>query len=328
MPNPSIASIIGVLLPPLYNPEPVQRRKRPAVFRSRSARHGDGRRAGRLRSAASRRRVHLRRHRRLLYGVKIGLEKAVPGCLQRGLTRAGRRARLRAEPLLLPERGRLAGHRPGQRHRGAHALRQLDRPRRRWSKRPARRSPAGKKIAAIVATMGTTDAFGIDDLRGDRRAARSAGRRVLAALPPAHPRRRRDRLGLERVQRLRLSGQPAGLSRPHRAGAWPRRSIDIGHLRLADSIGIDFHKTGYAPYISSLVLVRDRDDFELIARSARDDAVSVPVGRAPPGHVHAGNHAAAASGRWRRWPTCCCWARKAIARCWATRWRWPKCCAS
>ena len=32
---------------------------------------------------------------------------------------------------------------------------------------------------------------------------------------------------------------------------------DIGHLRLADSIGIDFHKTGYTPYISSLVLFRD-----------------------------------------------------------------------
>ena len=41
---------------------------------------------------------------------------------------------------------------------------------------------------------------------------------------------------------------------------------DIQHLRLADSIGIDFHKTGYTPYISSLVLVRDAADFELIAR--------------------------------------------------------------
>lgn len=37
-----------------------------------------------------------------------------------------------------------------------------------------------------------------------------------------------------------------------------------GDLHRADSIGIDFHKTGFAPYISSLVLVRDAGDFELL----------------------------------------------------------------
>jgi glutamate/tyrosine decarboxylase-like PLP-dependent enzyme len=42
---------------------------------------------------------------------------------------------------------------------------------------------------------------------------------------------------------------------------------DIGHLRLADSVGVDFHKTGYTPYSSSLVLFRDYQDFSLIARS-------------------------------------------------------------
>ena len=41
---------------------------------------------------------------------------------------------------------------------------------------------------------------------------------------------------------------------------------DIQHLKLADTIGIDFHKTGYTPYTSSLVLCRDARDFELIAR--------------------------------------------------------------
>ncbi|MGC3968872.1 MAG: hypothetical protein QM775_16340 [Pirellulales bacterium] len=35
---------------------------------------------------------------------------------------------------------------------------------------------------------------------------------------------------------------------------------------MADSIGIDFHKTGYAPYISSLFLVQQCADFGLIAR--------------------------------------------------------------
>jgi len=38
-------------------------------------------------------------------------------------------------------------------------------------------------------------------------------------------------------------------------------------LPLADSVGIDFHKTGYAPYISSAFLVRDRADLGLLGRS-------------------------------------------------------------
>jgi glutamate/tyrosine decarboxylase-like PLP-dependent enzyme len=38
------------------------------------------------------------------------------------------------------------------------------------------------------------------------------------------------------------------------------------HLKLADSLGVDFHKTGFAPYISSLFLLRDRHDFQHLAR--------------------------------------------------------------
>jgi glutamate/tyrosine decarboxylase-like PLP-dependent enzyme len=40
----------------------------------------------------------------------------------------------------------------------------------------------------------------------------------------------------------------------------------IRHLPLADSLGIDFHKTGFAPYISSLFLLKDRADFGAIVR--------------------------------------------------------------
>jgi glutamate/tyrosine decarboxylase-like PLP-dependent enzyme len=40
----------------------------------------------------------------------------------------------------------------------------------------------------------------------------------------------------------------------------------IQHLKLADSVGIDFHKTGYVPYVSSLVLFANASDLELIAR--------------------------------------------------------------
>jgi len=40
----------------------------------------------------------------------------------------------------------------------------------------------------------------------------------------------------------------------------------IKYLYMADSAGIDFHKLGYAPYISSLFMLKDRKDLDLISR--------------------------------------------------------------
>jgi glutamate/tyrosine decarboxylase-like PLP-dependent enzyme len=40
----------------------------------------------------------------------------------------------------------------------------------------------------------------------------------------------------------------------------------VQHLPLADSLGVDFHKTGFAPYISSLFLLRERTDFGQLVR--------------------------------------------------------------
>jgi glutamate/tyrosine decarboxylase-like PLP-dependent enzyme len=41
----------------------------------------------------------------------------------------------------------------------------------------------------------------------------------------------------------------------------------LRHLHRADSVGIDFHKTGFAPYISSLFLLKHAEDLTLISRS-------------------------------------------------------------
>jgi glutamate/tyrosine decarboxylase-like PLP-dependent enzyme len=43
----------------------------------------------------------------------------------------------------------------------------------------------------------------------------------------------------------------------------------LRHLQLADSLGIDFHKTGFCPYISSLFLLKDGADFDLLTRAAQ-----------------------------------------------------------
>lgn len=57
----------------------------------------------------------------------------------------------------------------------------------------------------------------------------------------------------------------------------------IQHLRLADSCGIDFHKTGYVPYISSLFLLREGGEFELIARPPSDMPYLYQSGEYHPG---------------------------------------------
>jgi glutamate/tyrosine decarboxylase-like PLP-dependent enzyme len=57
----------------------------------------------------------------------------------------------------------------------------------------------------------------------------------------------------------------------------------IEALRLADSLGIDFHKTGYAPYISSVFLVKDRQHLELLSRSLADMPYLYQFGNYHPG---------------------------------------------
>jgi glutamate/tyrosine decarboxylase-like PLP-dependent enzyme len=57
----------------------------------------------------------------------------------------------------------------------------------------------------------------------------------------------------------------------------------IRSLRLADSIGIDFHKTGFAPYTSSLFLVRDRNDLKLLARGREEMPYLFQSGERHPG---------------------------------------------
>lgn len=49
------------------------------------------------------------------------------------------------------------------------------------------------------------------------------------------------------------------------------------HLPLADSLGIDFHKSGYTPYASSLFLASDAQLLNPVPPRQGGHAVSVPV---------------------------------------------------
>ena len=123
----------------------------------------------------------------------------------------------------------------------------------------------GEKIAVIIATLGTTDAFGIDDLDAIVRLRDKLAREYGLTHPP--------HIHADAVigwvwsvfRDYDFEGNPLGFH------ARTLRSLQdslkrLGNLGDADSLGIDFHKTGYAPYLSSAFLVKDRGDLTLLSR--------------------------------------------------------------
>lgn len=129
----------------------------------------------------------------------------------------------------------------------------------------------GERVAAIVVTMGTTDAFGIDDI-----AAVHALRKRLV-----------DEYRLDYTPHLHADaviGWAYAVFNDYDFGANPLgipseacSSLEvvrqrIRHLHLADSLGIDFHKSGYTPYASSLFLARDAQ----LLNTIRRDKVAMP----------------------------------------------------
>jgi glutamate/tyrosine decarboxylase-like PLP-dependent enzyme len=199
-----------------------------------------------------------------LYGMKLGLEKALPGSMNQGI---------REDALVFASDGshycryNIAGWLGlGTKNLVTIPTTELnamnvDELRKHLSEA----LKSGRKIGGIIVTMGTTDAFGLDDLR------------AIVAL--------RDEL----VHEFQLSyvphihadavigwawgvftdypfeGNPLGF-RPRTLRALAGARHHIQHLSCADSIGIDFHKPGFAPYISSLLLVKTQDDLMRLQR--------------------------------------------------------------
>ncbi|KCZ70443.1 PLP-dependent enzyme, glutamate decarboxylase [Candidatus Methanoperedens nitroreducens] len=124
----------------------------------------------------------------------------------------------------------------------------------------------GEKVAIILATLGTTDTFGIDDLASIVRLRdKLAAEYRLEHLPHIHA----DAVigwAWAVFKDYDFEINPLGFH------ARTLRSLQdslqrISSLHMADSIGIDFHKTGYAPYISSAMLVKNRQDLILLSRA-------------------------------------------------------------
>jgi glutamate/tyrosine decarboxylase-like PLP-dependent enzyme len=264
VPNPSIASIISVLLPLIYNPnlcsdESARRFSEAEVSVTAMAASLVG-----YDPLAAGGQFTFGGTGGLLYGVKIGLEKAVPGSGRTGLkddavvlasTQSHYSCLTVASWLGIGQDNVIAVPTKLDNSIALDALEDAAR----------RAIAAGKKIAAIVATMGSTDAFGIDDLRSIDALRRAlADEYSLSYIPHVHA----DAVigwAWSVFNDYDFRANPLGF-RGRTVRALAAAHHDMQHLNLADSIGLDFHKTGYTPYISSLLLVRDAGDFELIAR--------------------------------------------------------------
>ncbi|MDE0483488.1 MAG: pyridoxal-dependent decarboxylase [Candidatus Poribacteria bacterium] len=140
----------------------------------------------------------------------------------------------------------------------------------------------GKKIAAIIATLGTTDAFGLDNLMHIVALRETlVDEFQLDYQPHIHA----DAVigwAWSVFNNYDFEDNPLGF-RPRTIRALAGACRRIQHLSLADSVGIDFHKTGFAPYISSLVLVKDRTDLDLLKRSPEQMPYLYHFGQYRPG---------------------------------------------
>jgi len=206
----------------------------------------------------------------LLYGMKVGLEKAVPDAMQRGLREpVVVLASEQCHYAVLNAAGWLGMGQESVVRVPTHLDNAINVSLLRDAARTA--LAAGKRIACIIATMGSTDAFGLDDLR-----AIHALRDELCAefkldyVPHIHA----DAVigwAWSVFNDYDFTANMLGF-RGRTVRALAQAHHRLKHLKLADSIGIDFHKTGYAPYISSLFLLRTANDFGTIAR----DRASMP----------------------------------------------------
>jgi L-2,4-diaminobutyrate decarboxylase len=123
----------------------------------------------------------------------------------------------------------------------------------------------GEKIAAIIVTMGTTDSFGVDDMFAiHSMRGRLVQEYKLDYVPHIHA----DAVigwSYSVFNDYDFDANPLEIP-PATSRSLQRIRERMRHLALADSVGIDFHKSGYTPYMSSLFLVKDAQKFSLIRR--------------------------------------------------------------
>ena len=264
VPPPSIPSIIGSLLPAIYNPNLVSddtsyglgvAEATVVAMVSRLLGYDAARSAGVFTFGGT---------GTTLYGVKLGIEKAWPDAMESGVRDDGAIfASGQSHYCRLNVAGWLGLGEKNVVEVPTHLSNDIRIDRLEAATREA--IEGGRRIVALVATMGTTDGFGIDDLE--------AIVRLRDQLVDEYSLDYRPHVHADAVigwawsvfNDYDFEANPLGF-RPRTVRALAGAGRRISKLHLADSVGIDFHKTGFAPYISSLFLVRERDDMRRLVR--------------------------------------------------------------
>lgn len=131
----------------------------------------------------------------------------------------------------------------------------------------------GTKVAFVIGTFGTTDSFGIDDLSGIHAIIHEKAAKYGVPVPQLHA----DAAvgwGLGFLNDYDLEKNVLALSSDLKPIVAKVQRMCQG-LRVADSVTIDFHKTGRGHYPSSAFIVNRRADLRYLARS-KDDTPYFP----------------------------------------------------
>jgi len=123
----------------------------------------------------------------------------------------------------------------------------------------------GKKIACIEAVGGTTSHQAIDDIEKVHAIRKRLMKKYnLDYTPHIHVDSVQGWVWLN-FKGYNYKENPLGFSNnvlKHAKSKYDK----ISKLHFADSFGVDFHKTGYVPYNSSMVILKNKKDFNLLKR--------------------------------------------------------------
>lgn len=203
-----------------------------------------------------------------LYGGKLGIEKVAPGAMRKGLA---------GEPIsgIVSEAGHysnatLAGW-LGMGTDNLHAVptdRNFSMRMDLLAEKIDQLYDEGRKLAFVIATFGSTDAYGIDDIRAIRELIEKKAAERQAIVPHLHV----DAavgwvscfLAEYNTKKNPLSVEPDTLEAISKL-----KTLTEGFSH-ADSVTIDFHKMGWGHYPSSAFIVNRREDLGRLLRSVEE----------------------------------------------------------
>jgi glutamate/tyrosine decarboxylase-like PLP-dependent enzyme len=203
-----------------------------------------------------------------LYGARIGIEKVLPGAMQNGL-QGVKLAGIVSEAAHYSNQtvagwlglGTANLHAIPTDHTLAMRLDLLE-------NKLEELHSAGVRVAFVVATFGTTDAFGVDDVAGIRRLIDAFAVRHGVAAPQLH-------VDAAVGWALSFLAEYDPVKNPLEFSDDLLRIVVRAQqhtegLRVADSVTIDFHKMGWGHYPGSAFLVNRRADLKYLARTVEE----------------------------------------------------------